>query len=456
MKAESLQDILRVEGVNCKGFGVLPKFVMLDTDLSLEAKTIYSYFCSFAGNGSVAFPKRDTILSQLKIGKNTYYKYLKQLTENGYLLITQERLENSRFSKNIYTLTSNPKKFQESIIQNKSDAPRGRLIVSGLKSQGYGVIPKAVMIDPRLDIKSKGIYAYLCSLSGNGETAYPNKEKFLKDLSIGDSSYNKFLRPLVQLNYITVVQRHTNGRFGVNDYYLNDTPDEAVCVEDTPLKKQDSVIRDTEENPHEKIQHRAIRDTVKQVPEKILYRTIRDSVLLDANYEDTNINSSFNINSSLIKSINLSEDMMDEVCVNEKEKEPPLHELSRVGSSNAETEFSEMMDFVKCIIDYDILIDKGNSPEQINELVIFLTDVLVSKSPTFRVNKEDKPAAIVKKQLMRLSVEHIEYVLEQLKKQTGKIKNIRLYLLTALYNAPLTYETFLEQQIAQADAKILQ
>lgn len=71
-KVISFGDQLKVEGINFKGFGILPKYVMLDPDLSIEAKTIYAYFCSFAGNGSATFPGRDKILSDLPMSKDAY------------------------------------------------------------------------------------------------------------------------------------------------------------------------------------------------------------------------------------------------------------------------------------------------------------------------------------------------------------------------------------------------
>ena len=66
-------DRLKIEGINFKGFGVLPKYVMMDTDLTLEAKTIYAYFCSYSGAGDTVFPRRDRILADLQIGKQSYY-----------------------------------------------------------------------------------------------------------------------------------------------------------------------------------------------------------------------------------------------------------------------------------------------------------------------------------------------------------------------------------------------
>ena len=82
---------LQVEGVNCKGFGIIPKYVMIDNDLAIEAKTIYAYICSLAGNGKTAFPARDRILTDLQISKDAYYKYFRQLLDNGYIVVNQEK-----------------------------------------------------------------------------------------------------------------------------------------------------------------------------------------------------------------------------------------------------------------------------------------------------------------------------------------------------------------------------
>lgn len=229
------EDQLKIEGVNCKGFGILPKYVMLDPDLSLEAKTIYAYFCSFAGNGNTAFPSWQTIVFHLQLNKDTYYKHLKQLTEQGYLTITQERAERSIFAHNIYTLVSNPKKFEDKPDDGKKALAYSKIRFSGIKAAGYGMIPKAIMIDERLKSKSKGIYAYFCSFTGSGNNAFPKLEKILFHLHIGRQAYYKHYNELITLNYITVVQRHIDGRLSVNDYFLNDTPDTANAAKKAVL-----------------------------------------------------------------------------------------------------------------------------------------------------------------------------------------------------------------------------
>lgn len=253
-KVISFGDQLKVEGINFKGFGILPKYVMLDPDLSIEAKTIYAYFCSFAGNGSATFPGRDKILSDLPMSKDAYYKHFRQLTDQGYITVEQQGGNSGAiFGKNIYTLVSNPKKFSEKPEDTKHGLAYSRIRFSGLKAAGFGMIPKAVMIDPRLPVKAKGVYAYFCSFTGSGNNAFPKKEKILFHLGIAEKTYYKFYKLLTELNYITAVQRHIDGRLQVNDYYLNDTPNAANAQKKTVFscstqdgKKQDTEKQDTQ------------------------------------------------------------------------------------------------------------------------------------------------------------------------------------------------------------------
>lgn len=86
-KREKIEDLLKFEGIECKGFGVLPKFVMRDQDLGIGAKGLYAYYCSLAGSEIVAFPKRETIIKQLKINKETFYNYQSELIKEGYITV---------------------------------------------------------------------------------------------------------------------------------------------------------------------------------------------------------------------------------------------------------------------------------------------------------------------------------------------------------------------------------
>lgn len=267
-KVISFGDQLKVEGINFKGFGILPKYVMLDPDLSIEAKTIYAYFCSFAGNGSATFPGRDKILSDLPMSKDAYYKHFRQLTDQGYITVEQQGGNSGAiYGKNIYTLVSNPKKFSEKPEDTKHGLAYSRIRFSGLKAAGFGMIPKAVMIDPRLPVKAKGVYAYFCSFTGSGNNAFQKKEKILFHLGIAEKTYYKFYKLLTELNYITAVQRHIDGRLQVNDYYLNDTPNAANAQKKTVFScsTQDGKKQDTELKIQDgKKQDTQIQDSKKQ------------------------------------------------------------------------------------------------------------------------------------------------------------------------------------------------
>lgn len=104
---QQLTDKLRVEGILFKGFGHIPKFIMLDIDLTVEAKGIYAYFCSFAGSGNSAFPKLSNILYHLQISEKTYYKYYGELVKFNYITPIQRNVK-GRFSGNDYYVNETP------------------------------------------------------------------------------------------------------------------------------------------------------------------------------------------------------------------------------------------------------------------------------------------------------------------------------------------------------------
>lgn len=98
------KDIIQVQGINSQGYGIIPKMVMQDKRLTIQAKAIYGYFCSYAGAGKTAFPGRTKIMSDLKVSKESYYKHFNLLKECGYIKAYQEKGENGSFCRNVYTL----------------------------------------------------------------------------------------------------------------------------------------------------------------------------------------------------------------------------------------------------------------------------------------------------------------------------------------------------------------
>lgn len=52
------------------------------------------------------------------------------------------------------------------------------------------------------------------------------------------------------------------------------------------------------------------------------------------------------------------------------------------------------------------------------------------------------PREVVKSRFLKLDSSHIDYVLTALKRNTSEVRNIRAYLITALYNAPTTIDSY--------------
>lgn len=92
---------------------------------------------------------------------------------------------------------------------------------------------------------------------------------------------------------------------------------------------------------------------------------------------------------------------------------------------------------------YDNLLhDLPYDRDRIDEIVELLTETVCSGRKTIRVAGSDYPAEAVKSRLLKLNDEHIRFVFDCLKENTTKIRNIRQYLLTTLWNAPTTIGSY--------------
>ena len=90
-------------------------------------------------------------------------------------------------------------------------------------------------------------------------------------------------------------------------------------------------------------------------------------------------------------------------------------------------------------ISYEILLqDFPYDRDILTEILELMVDVVCTTKSTVRISGDDKPAEVVKSQFLKLDSEHIRFVMEGLKENTTRIRNMRQYLLATLYNAPLT------------------
>ena len=89
-----------------------------------------------------------------------------------------------------------------------------------------------------------------------------------------------------------------------------------------------------------------------------------------------------------------------------------------------------------------------HAKEDVDELVELMIEVMMMPEDSMiRIAGVEKPVALVKSRFMKLNYSHIEYVLFCLNRNTTKVGNIKAYVLTALYNAPATINSYYQAEV---------
>ena len=100
-------------------------------------------------------------------------------------------------------------------------------------------------------------------------------------------------------------------------------------------------------------------------------------------------------------------------------------------------------------IDYDVLAnDPHVDREQLDEIAQLVQETVCSTRGRIRVGGNDYPAEVVRSKLLKLNSEHIRFVMDCLKQNTTRIRNIRQYLLAMLFNAPSTMNSYYTALVA--------
>ena len=101
-----------------------------------------------------------------------------------------------------------------------------------------------------------------------------------------------------------------------------------------------------------------------------------------------------------------------------------------------------------CEVIHENIDYQYHAKEDVDELVELMIEVMMMPEDSMiRIAGVEKPVALVKNRFMKLNYSHIEYVLFCLNRNTTKIGNIKAYLLTALYNAPATINSYYQAEV---------
>ena len=294
------------------------------------------------------------------------------------------------------------------------------------RNTGYTVMSNHHLRNKELSLKAKGLLSQMLSLPEDWDytlagLSYINREKI--------DAIREAVRELERAGYIQRSrERDEKGRLRGADYVIFEqqqppTPDLPTLENptlDNPTLEKPTQEKPTLENPMQLNKDKLI--TEKQKKEGL------------------------NTDSIPIHSPN-------PLPLDEDEAAAPPPE--RTGSRK-ETAYQIYRDLILENIEYDTLTQNPRiDREQLDEIVDILLETVCTSRKSIRVAGDDYPAELVKAKFLKLDSHHIEFVMDCLRDNTTKVRNIKQYLRAMLFNAPSTinsyYASLVAHDMAQPD-----
>lgn len=267
------------------------------------------------------------------------------------------------------------------------------------KNKNYTTMSNYHLRDPNLSNKARGLLSTMLSLPDNWDYTTRGLAKICKD---GVDGITAQLKELEQYGYLIRHRiRDTGGRIVDMEYIIYERP------------------------------HTASPDTEKPYMVKPDMALPRPETPAQINIDKRSTDES-NPNLSNIHSI-LSDEARPSVlaALETKRKEAKYRDMDRY------------REIIKENISYDYLLsDLPYDHDRLEEILELLVETVCSTKKYIRVAGSDYPAEVVRSRLLKLDMEHIKFVFDCLKENTTKIRNIKQYLLTTLYNAPTTIGSY--------------
>ena len=267
------------------------------------------------------------------------------------------------------------------------------------KNKNYTTMSNYHLRDPNLSNKARGLLSTMLSLPDNWDYTTRGLAKICKD---GVDGITAQLKELEQYGYLVRHRiRDSNGRITDMEYIIYERPHTASPDTEKPYMVKPDMALPRLETP-------AQINIDKRSTEEI-------------NTDSVNTHSFF------------SDETRPSVLatLETKRKEANLRDMD------------EYREIIKENIDYDILLsDMPYDHDRLEEILELIVETVCSTKKYIRVAGTDYPAEVVRSRLLKLDAEHIRFVFDCLKENTTKIRNIKQYLLTTLYNAPTTIDNY--------------
>lgn len=292
-------------------------------------------------------------------------------------------------------------------------------------SINYTKVNNEFLSDKELSIAARGLLMTMLSLGKNGNEDWNYSIKGLASiLPDSERQITKSLKELEDKGYIVREKKTKGGKIYDWEYHISDhkLPDDILMKSFRHKEKKKKPVNNnsTVENVS------SVESPVNEVNTSNEPHHHNEDVAF-AHLENEGINKS---------NKNKFTNILNSIYHSEKKDEIEI---------KAEN-YTDYKKRIKENISYDYLSDVENT-EQLDELVDIITDTVCSSASTVRVGGESKPSEVVKSVLLKINESHIQYVLNNLRKTTSYIKNIKAYLITSLYNAVLTMTTHIQCQV---------
>ena len=264
------------------------------------------------------------------------------------------------------------------------------------KTRDYTVMSNHHLRNTELSLKAKGLLSLMLSLPDNWDYTTKGLARICKD---GVDSICAAVRELEEHGYVIRERvRGANGQLGSIEYTILEKPAETSPERENPVQ-----VKPILENP-------------------VLGKPEQENPA-QSNKDKSNTDLSITEPSNPIRS------------------NPPAPE-GRNGTDRMEAR-DIYREIVYGNIEYDILREDNTvNRDQLDEIAELIVDTVCSARKTIRIAGDDYPAEVVKSRFLKLDSSHVQYVIDCMKNNTTYVRNIKKYLLAALYNAPATINNY--------------
>ena len=286
------------------------------------------------------------------------------------------------------------------------------------RNRGYTVMSNHHLRNRDLTLKAKGLLSQMLSLPDNWDytlagLSHINREKI--------DAIREAVRELEKAGYIVRSrERDKKGRLRGADYIIYEQPQPPVS--DLPTLENPTLDNPTLENP-----------TLENPTQ--LNKDISRTDLSKKEKSNTDISNTHSIPILSPYPSPFTEDAAEPERKGTEAKTQSAVEIYR--------------DIIKDNIEYDILIqDPHMDKDRLDEIVDLILETVCTARKTLRIAGDDYPAELVKSKFLKLTSSHIEFVLDCMRENTTKIRNIKQYLRAVLFNAPSTIDSYYTALVA--------